>query len=67
MKVLGRRQRRRDSGLSIIPGIKLHIFADNNVAGLTAAQRCADRWGDIKIYIPPGKGDWNDMVTGGPR
>ena len=51
----------------IIPGIRLHIFADNNAAGLTAAQRCADRWGDIKIYIPPGKGDWNDLVTGGPR
>jgi hypothetical protein len=44
----------------------LTIFADHDLAGIGAAQSCANRWIDAgreaKIIAPKRHGDWNDAV-----
>jgi phage/plasmid primase-like uncharacterized protein len=50
----------------VIRGIEsLTIFADNDTAGINAANKCAARWAadgrEVRI-IPPRDGDWNDVV-----
>jgi hypothetical protein len=50
----------------VLPATTLNIFADNDTAGLTAAQECAARWvqagGEVLTHTPPPGEDWADAA-----
>jgi hypothetical protein len=53
--------------LPVLPGIEaLSIYADNDAAGIDAAQQCARRWlsagRDVAVYTPDVAGDVNDIL-----
>lgn len=55
------------AGFPVLPAINsLTIFADNDPAGLDAAQKCARRWladcRSVSVYTPDIAGDMNDLL-----